>query len=365
MSPQKTSPLNRRAALRTALAVGAMPLFAPAVFAQSGRDREVVFACYGGTLEQFTRAEIVPAFERATGIKLTLVIGTALSNFAKVSATRNNPEIDVYWSNELTHVAGKQQNLYERLDTSVVTNLADVIPIARDADGIGVASYVIATGFQYNSRAIADAGIPKPTSWDDLWDPRYRGRVALYNFNVAYSQDLIAIVARLRGGSERDVRPAIARLRELRTMGNLTAFAQSPAELDNMIVQAQAWITVNGSPRAFILKDRGAPVDFAYPKEGAGFFTNYFDPVRGARNPRAAQQFVNFLISPEMQRVIAVGAVAAPINRKVEIPESLKASVPHSDEIIARMIRIDRVEMNRQLDSWSELWNREIETRRG
>jgi putative spermidine/putrescine transport system substrate-binding protein len=360
-----TKLVTRRAALRGSLAAGLLPLAAPTVFAQSGRDRSVVFACYGGTLEQFTRNDIVPAFERATGIRMTLVIGTALSNFAKVSATRNNPEIDLYWSNELTHVAGKQQNLYDKLDPNVVTNIRDVIPIALDADGIGVASYVIATGFQYNSKAIADAGIPKPTSWDDMWDPRYRGRVALYNFSVAYSQDLLALLTRLRGGTERDVRPAIERLKQLRAMGNLTAFAASPAELDNMIVQGQSWITVNGSPRAFILKDRGAPVDFAYPKEGAGFFTNYFDPVRGARNPGAAQQLINFLISPEIQRVITIGAVAAPINRKVEVPENLKASIPWTDEIVSKMIRIDRAEMNRQLDSWAEMWNREIEMRRG
>jgi putative spermidine/putrescine transport system substrate-binding protein len=141
-------------------------------------------------------------------------------------------------------------------------------------------------------------------------------------------------------------------------------FASSPAELDNMLVQGQAWATVNGSPRGFILKDRGAPIDFAFPKEGAGFFSNYFEVVKNAPHPKAAQMLVNFLISPEIQLIIANGMVAAPINKKVVLPEKLRAQTPSTEAEVKKLIRIDRVEMNKQLDNWAELWNREIETKR-
>jgi putative spermidine/putrescine transport system substrate-binding protein len=355
---------------RASLAMGASLLAgygmrpAPAR-AQAGRtEGEVVFACYGGTFEQFVRNDIMPAFEKATGIKMKLVIGTALSNFAKVMASRNSPEIDVYWSNELTHVAGKQQGLYDKLDPAVMTNLVDVKDTAKDPDNIGVASYLIATGIQYNSKVFADAGMPAPSAWADLWDPRLKGKIALYSFSVAYSQDLLAILTRLAGGTEKDIRPGLERIKALKTSGNLAMFASSPAELDNMLVQGQAWATVNGSPRGFILKDRGAPIDFAYPKEGAGFFTNYFEPVKNAPHPKAAQALINFMISPEAQLAIANGMVAAPINKKVVLSDKLKAQTPSNEELVNKMIRIDRVEMNKQLDTWAELWNREIEAKR-
>ena len=351
----------RRSALLVVLALFGLPLGAHAQSASA--EGEVVFGGYGGTFEQFFRNDIIPAFEKETGIKVRLVVGTALSNYSKVVAARGNPEMDIYWSNELTHVAGKQQGLYEKLDPKVVTNLTDVIDLAKDADGIGVASYILATGIQYNSKAFADAGIPAPTSWNDLWDPRLKGKVALYSFSVAYSQDLLAILTRLAGGTEKDVRSGVNRVKQLRNMGNLTMFASSPAELDNMLVQAQAWATVNGSPRAYILKERGAPIDFAYPKEGAGFFTNYFEVIKNAPHPKAAQIFVNYLISPSVQLTIAKGTVTAPINRKVEVPPNLKAEVP-GEAILKDMIHIDRKEMNVQLDNWAEMWNREIEAKR-
>jgi len=354
---------SRRAVLRRAFglaaAVAVMPCVASAQVA--GAESEVVLAGYGGTYEQFTRNLIIPAFEKATGIKVKLVVGTALSNYAKVVASRNNPEIDVYWSNELTHAAGKQQGLYDKLDSRVVTNLVDVYKTSIDPDGIGVGSHVQVTGFQYNAQKFKEAGLPPPSSWNDLADPRLKGKVALYNFSVAYSQDLIVLLTKVAGGTEKDVRPGIEKVKALKNSGNLAMFATSPAELDNMLVQGQAWITVNGGPRAYILKDRGAPIDFAVPKEGGGFFTNYFDVVKNAPHPKAAQLLVNFLISPEVQLIIAKDVVAAPVNRKVSVPDNLKDRIPMGEEQLAKLIRIDRIEMNKQLDNWAEMWNREVE----
>jgi putative spermidine/putrescine transport system substrate-binding protein len=330
--------------------------------AAAQEEKEVVIAGYGGTIEQFMRNDIIPEFQKKTGIKVTYVVGTAFTNYAKVTAARNRPNIDIYWSNELTHVAGKQQGLYEKLDPEVVTHLPDVYDVAKDPDGIGVGSYILATGIVYNTKALKDAGIAPPTSWNDLWNPKLKGKVVLYSFGVAYSQDLIALMARQAGGSEKDARPGIDKIKSLRQSGNLTQFASSPAELDNSLVQGQSWMSVNGSARAFMLKEQGAPIDFAFPKEGAGYFTNYFDIIKNAPHPKAAQIFVDYLISPEAQLLIAKGTVAAPVNSKVQVPDNLKGQIP-SLEQIQHMVRIDRVEMNRQLDQWSAMWDREIEAR--
>lgn len=363
---RKCDGLMRRAALVWGLALASAVALVPgAASAQpAGVESEVVLASYGGTYEQFARNLIIPAFEKATGIKVKLVVGTALSNYSKVVASRNNPEIDVYWSNELTHAAGKQQGLYEKLDPRVVTNLVDVYKSSLDADGIGVGSHVQVTGFQYNAQKFKEAGLPPPSSWNDLGDPRLKGKVALYNFSVAFSQDLVVILTKVAGGTEKDIRPGIDRLKALKNSGNLAMFATSPAELDNMLIQGQAWITVNGGPRAYILKDRGAPIDFAVPKEGGGYFTNYFDVVKNAPHPKAAQLLVNYLISPEAQLIIAKDVVAAPVNRKVAIPENLKDRIPIGEEQLSKLIRIDRAEMNKQLDNWAEMWNREVEGKR-
>jgi putative spermidine/putrescine transport system substrate-binding protein len=340
---------------------------APAALAQAPTrpklEGEVVFGGYGGTLEKMVRQELIPPFEKATGIKVTFVVGTALSNFAKVQAARNRPEMDVYWSNELTHAAGKKLGLYEKLDPKVVTNLAHIYDIGKDPDDVGVVSSVIATGIHYNTKRFREAGIPPPVSWNDLWDARLKGKVAFYTFGIAYSQDFLALMAMLHGGSEDNIQPGVARIKQLRANGNLTAFATTPAELDNLLVQGTAWVTVNGSIRAYILQSQGAPIDFAYPKEGAGFFANYFDVVKGAPHPNAAQALVNYLLSEEVQTILAKGFYYGPINKNVKLPDDIARKVPYGVKRLNSLIRIDRNKMNQHLDAWSEAWSREIEAK--
>ena len=247
----------------------------------------------------------------------------------------------------------------------IVPNLADVVESAKDPDNIGVASYVMATGIQYNSKAFADAGMPAPTSWSDLWDPRLKGKIALYTFSVAYSQDLLAILTRLAGGTEKNIRPGIERVKALKASGNLAMFASTPAEIDNMLVQGQAWATVNGSaaglhPQRIAVRPSTLPSRRRAPVSSP----TIFEVVKNAPHPKAAQVLVNFMISPEMQLAIANGMVVAPVNPKVVLSDKLKAQTPSSEAEIKKLIRIDRVEMNKQLDNWAEMWNREIEAKR-
>jgi putative spermidine/putrescine transport system substrate-binding protein len=350
-----------RTVVRLSMAAAALlaATFAPGSVRTAGANDEVVALIYGGTLEHFMRHEIAPAFEKKTGIKVRLIGGHALGNYAKVVATRSSPEYDVYWSNELTHAAGKQLGLYEKIDTSIVKSLADAIDEMKDPDGIGAPTHVFATGIAYNEKALAEAGIPFPTSWHDLWDPRLKGRIALYTMDVAFSQDFLAVMSRLLGGNEKNIGPAVEKIKQLKTMGNVTRFASSAAEIDNLIVQGQAWVTVNGSPRAALLRDKGAPVGFTFPKEGAVYFANYMDVIKNAPHPKAAQLFVEFMMGEEAQPIVAKGFVARPANKKVPLPESLKGKVPDGDDF-KRLIKLDRAEMNRQLDRWTERWDREI-----
>ena len=46
------------------------------------------------------------------------------------------------------------------------------------------------------------------------------------------------------------------------------------------------------------------------------------------------------------------------------VPESLRGKIPQGEEQLGKLIRIDRMEMNRQLERWAELWNREVEGKR-
>ena len=146
-------------------------------------------------------------------------------------------------------------------------------------------------------------------------------------------------------------------------MGIIGFLPSTPAEMDKLLSQGAAWIAVEPTVRAYPLADQGLPIDFAYPKEGAGAFANYFDIVKGAPHPVAAQAFVNYMLSDEAQLVLAK-QYYGPINKNVKLPPDLAAKVPYGTERMGSLVKINRAKMNEKLDDWNEQWSREIEAKK-
>lgn len=329
----------------------------------ASRNKEVVFAAYGGSLEQFVRDKVIPEFEKESGIKVRYVVGTALSHLARLISTKSNPELDVSLPTDLTLAVGKARGLYAKLDPNIVTNLAEVFDLARDPDGRGVASHVSILGLQYNKKKFAEAGLPAPTSWYDLWQPQLKGRVALYSIGITYSQDFVALLSKLEGSNETNADPAFAKLRQLADSGNLLATAKTPAELSNAMAQERAWITVDSSFRSLLLAQSKVPVAFTTPKEGGSRFANHLVVTEGAPNPEAAQRFVNFMLSEKVQSIIAESLFAAPTRRGLTMPKKFEADLPYGQEALSKLIVLDHAVVNQKLDEWVERWNREVEAR--
>jgi putative spermidine/putrescine transport system substrate-binding protein len=329
--------------------------------ARSQATREVVFLGFGGTHEKNMKDRVLPPFERAHNVKVVYVTGTMAANFARAQAQKGRPDADVLWDNDLTHVTGKKMGLFEKLDRARVGNLKDVHDVARDAEDIGVMQGFQAEGLEYNAKVFKDRGWPAPTSWRDLWNPAFKGRVGLYAGTNAYTQYLIPMIARLEGGSERATDGAFAKLRELAP--SAPTFAVAPAELDNLLKQGEVWITYNGSSRVYELQLAGFPVDFAYPREGALIFGNWFDVLKGAPHPELAQQLVDYLIGVEAQALFARHVFFGPINRQTRLDGETAKKVPFGAEQIARMIKLDFEAMNENVARWTERWNKEIERR--
>ncbi len=139
----------------------ALLLAALAPGAAMAADKEVVFLGFGGTHERNLKRYVIPDFEKKTGIKVVYVSGTMPANFAKVQAQRARPEADVIWDNDLSHLGGRIQGLFEKLDPARVPDVKDVYDLATDGTGIGVMQGFQVEGLQYNVRAFRE---PPPSS---------------------------------------------------------------------------------------------------------------------------------------------------------------------------------------------------------
>ena len=300
-------------------------------------ETELVLGGYGGYLESGIRKSLVPAFERKYNVKVTYVTGTSEQLLAKMEAQRNHPDLDVIWTYDMLHREGETRGLFGNPDPRRLPEWNDYFPIARTPN-IGFGVTVQAVGLEYNVKIFKEKGWAPPRSWLDLWDPKYTGHVAIQNMPLGTGIYFLAQISRLQGGSDRAVDRGFAKIKEL--VPNAT-FVDTPAQLDQLLSQGDAWISVNGSGRVNLLKDSGVPVEFVYPKEGAVGQLFAFDVVKNAPHPDLARKFFEFAHTAQADGIFADGTVMGPLNSKAKLSPAVAARVPYGPSTVSKLIGVD------------------------
>jgi putative spermidine/putrescine transport system substrate-binding protein len=324
-------------------------LVRPGAAQQGGRFVSTVF---GGVWEREYRKVVVEPFERETGIRLQLKLGSSSEWLTSAMVNRRNPEIDLLMLPYPDNVRSVIEDLVVPLTPADIPNLAEVAPVWREQfrnQGVGL-DYV-SYGIAYRRDLV-----PKPiTSWKDLWDPALRGRVALPQIGGWGSWELIVLAARLHGGSEDNLAPGFAALRELRP--NLRQFFRSGVDVTNLLTSGEAWavgMTTHIPPYALI--DAGQPVTYVVPSEGGMVGLASYHIAKGSRNAELCKRFVNFALSRPVQEALCNALVAGPVNMHAEVTPAVRERVPPLD----RLQLFDWFKIVPQMAALTDRWNREV-----
>lgn len=316
---------------------------------------ELFVAGYGGIYETTMTEKIVPAFEDTHGATVQYVAGQSTATLAKIQASRGSGEIDVAIIDDGPMYQAVQYDFCVPLAEAAVYD--DFYPIARfDDSALGLS--IGSTGFVYNTEIFAEKGWAAPTSWKDLEDPKFKGQLAMLGASSTTGVHGLVMIARANGGGEGDIEPGFASFAE-RIRPNILTFAPSAPKLEELLQSREIALTVLSESRAAGLKRAGMPVEFVTPTEGSPVLMNSTCVVKDTDQPELAQQFVQYLASAEVQKILA-DAGYAPVNRTVELTEEQRAAMP-SEDAIAGMLTLDWPKINEQRADWLNRWNREIE----
>ena len=163
----------------------------------------------------------------------------------------------------------------------------------------------------------------RPTSWKDLADPRYRGKVGMASpfYSGAAFSTLGTLVPHPAFGWE-----FFRRLKE-----NGVVVEQSNGTVAQKLATGEFLVA---SVVDFFLRDlkaKGSPVDHLWPREGAILIPTPAGIVQGARNVAAAQAFLRYLYSADGQRLF-VQQGYVPVLPGIEGPKGMP---PEKLEILA------------------------------
>ena len=342
---------TRRGLMGTALTLGAMHAFPGLSWAQA---RPLVYATFTGSWEEAAKAVLVPAFRRANpGAAIVLDPMLSVDQIAKVTAAKANPPIDVMLHDPGPGIQAVAAGLVEPYPVERSAYYKDLIPAAQDPNGPGAFFQVV--GLTYNPDTVK---VP-PTSWADLWDAKYKGRVGITNLASTLGTGFLVEIARMHGGGESDVEPGFAALQKLKS--NLSAIASNPGALAALYQQGQVDIGPGNYNAIQILKAQGVPVDFAVPKEGAIAFRTTMHITKNTANPELAFKLIEAALSPEVQTALMQPPyLVTPTNSKVKIAGELTKLIPDTASMKDRFVFQDWRKINENRAAWLERFNREM-----
>jgi putative spermidine/putrescine transport system substrate-binding protein len=317
----------------------------------SAQGAPFVINTYGGRWEAFWRTQLLPKFEPVLGrpAKLDIGLGNAwVSTFR--AAGKAKPPFDALMTNERYAVILRGEGFFEPLPAAKVPNLANVYPVARYKDDMAVTGIVSPIGIAYRTDLVKTP----PKTWRDLWSPQFKGQMGFYSINNSLAVMFLMLAGQLFGRDQYDLDTGFKKLAELRPFPQVD-FSGALAPL---LSQGQVSIAPIDFAEAVALQKKGVPIGTVVPEDGVLMFDQSFNMLGAGGDKDAALKYVDFMLSPEVQLLLAREFFTAPTNRLVTVPDDLKAAIPVSGDGINNIVKFDWdfVAKNREamLDTWAK-----------
>lgn len=296
----------------------AAPLASPAL-AQT--PPTVTMAVWGGGGALVWRESFVPEFTAATNIPVRIVEVPNPAGSLRSPAAANQYTVALVTYFEAVQLA--QAGLIETFTAQELPRLSDVTeayqPRMPDGRFAGIPVYFTFYGIGFNTTL---ARAEDFASWNNLTDARWRGRIAITRPVYAASYDLV-IMARARGGDERNVAPGIPLLRAV-IENSLTTYS-SLAHMNTLLTRGEAVAVPYYASRVWSLRRQGATdISITIPREGALMLPYVVVVPKGMRNREVALRWMNHAGSAAPQAKAAAMDGWLPMNRTTVLPPELE-----------------------------------------
>jgi len=285
----------------------------PALYEGPDRlDRLVAGAKKEGELLMYTSAQaddigaVAKAFEKKYGVKVTMWRAGSEKVLQRVIAEARGGRFTV----DVIETDGPELEMLHRegLAQAVKSpHLADIASAAKPAHGEWVGTRLNAYVFAYNTKAVRKDELPK--SFDDLAQPRWKGRLGIEAEDSEWLAGVLAQIGEARGT---ELFRQIVQKNGISVRRGHTLLAQ-------LVVSGEVPLAMTVyNYKAEQLKRQGAPIDWFAIGKAVARPNGLVIPKRPP-HPNAAVLFYDFELSEEGQRILA-GRDIVPTNRKVDTP---------------------------------------------
>lgn len=270
------------------------------------------------SLDRPHSAPIFAAFEKETGIRVRPVFDTEASKtvglFHRLIAEKSHPKADVFWNSEVVRTVLLKR---EGLLAPYRSQSAEDIPVAfRDPDGFW-------TGFAARARVLLvhkeKVGAEAPGSVAALASPRWRGDAGMANPLFGTTNTHMAALVANEGEA------LVAGFFQTLVANNVQILVGN-ATVRDAVAAGELAICLTDTDDAYAAVKNGRPVEMLLPDQGEGqpgtlLIPNTVALIAGGPSPENGRAFIDFLLSPEVESMLAYSDSAQiPVRPGVERP---------------------------------------------
>jgi putative spermidine/putrescine transport system substrate-binding protein len=323
------------------------------------------FFVYVGANQGVVPREVVAEYTKANpNVTIELYEGTNAETYPKMVAakkvTPDQPIVNFGFFNADSTAKGDVDDMWESLDTSIVTTTNNVYDSFKRKDNKGIAWGMVGIGLMYNTTHVKTP----PTSWMDFWDPQFRRRLALSNGNH-YLSGLVT-TTRAQGGKEGDpaaIDKSFKLISEQAKAGQIALFFLSNDQVKQPMIRGEVWLSgwFNSSVDIWANEEKG-PFGYAAPKEGQIAFTLYHQVVKGSTPAQKyhSEKIIQMMNEKKWLSRYVNLTHSIPVHKDIDLDPALAAQDAFKTRNIEGAIQLDWPTLATKNSEWKDRWDREV-----
>jgi spermidine/putrescine-binding protein len=262
--------------------------------------------------EGYTNDKFSDAFEAQTGIKVNI---TAFNSAEKLTAkltAKDKGTFDVVTVSSDMAQALVERDLVQPIDLKHITHydsLSDILRAMQDVIKDGATYGVPFTwGPDY---LVYDADVIKeePTSWNELFDPKYKGKVSIWDdaYNISWAGILNGDAKEKKNQvyNMNDQQLEAAKKKLMTLTPSIYKYWTSPKELTDLMRSKKIVIAIGLQFLPATLRKEGFNIKGIIPKEGATGWIDRLMIPKNAANKELAEMWIDYITKAENMAVVS------------------------------------------------------------
>lgn len=276
----------------------------------------VVVGTWGGDYQALLTANFEKPILEKKGIEVIHDVGNAPPRKTKLLAERASRRgtMDVACLSDIDMFEMSKQSLFDDVDPGKVPNAKNIIK--QLAKPYAIPHIYSGKVIVYNPNKMS------PTSFADLVDPKYKGRIG---FADGLYMQVIESAALVNGGSMSNYEPAKATLTELKKHD--PKVFPSNETLAAALKSEEVWATVMWRARGFMWKKAGIPLATIAPKEGTTPIIFDAAVPKNAQNKANGWAYLDAMLDPAGQVLFADRMGYVPTVNNAKLPDDIAKEI--------------------------------------